>query len=262
MLDQKIINFANYLADISAEITKKYFRLPNGEITKDDDSPVTKADREIEEVLRHEIIKNFPTHGIIGEEFGDYNEKNDYVWILDPIDGTSSFIIGRPIFGTLIALSFRGKPILGIMNQPITAERWVGIDGDGSWLNGKKIETRKTCRELKDAILCTTSPFFFQNGDEKTFQKLASKTKYQNFGGVIYGGDCYLYAMLACGFVDLIIDPGLKIYDFAALIPIIKMAGGIVSDWCGNELKLQSGAKMLAAGNKEIHQKALAAINR
>lgn len=261
MLDQKIIDFANHLADLSAEITKKYFRLPNGEISKEDDSPVTKADREIEEVLRREIIKNFPTHGIIGEEFGNHNENSDYVWILDPIDGTSSFIIGRPIFGTLIALSFRGKSILGVMNQAITGERWIGIQNQNSWLNGKKIESRKTCHELKDAILCTTSPFFFQNGDEKIFQKLSSKTKYQNFGGVVYGGDCYLYAMLASGFVDLIIDPGLKIYDYAALIPIIEMAGGVVSDWQGNELKLQSGARMLAAGNKEIHQQALRAIN-
>lgn len=261
MPDQKIIEFANHLADLSAEIAKKYFRLPNGEIAKDDDSPVTQADREIEKTLRQEIIKNFPHHGIIGEEFGNHNEKADYVWVLDPIDGTSSFIIGRPIFGTLIALSYQKKPILGIMNQPITKERWLGIDGQGTWLNTSKLSTRQSCKELKDAVLCTTSPFFFQNEDAKLFHNLNSKTKYQQYGGVVYGGDCYLYSLLASGFVDLVIDPGLKIYDYAALIPIIEMAGGVVSDWQGNKLELKSGTKMLAAANKIIHQKAIEAIN-
>ncbi len=261
MLNQEIINFANHLADLSAIITKKYFRLPNGEIIKEDESPVTKADREIEEVLRAEIQKNYPNHGIIGEEFGNYNLEAEFIWILDPIDGTSSFIIGRPTFGTLIALSHRGKSVLGIMNQPITCERWIGVDGDSSLLNGKKIESRKNCLELKDAVLCTTSPFFFQNNDEKKLQKITSKTKYQNYGGVVYGGDCYLYAMLASGFIDIVIDPGLKIYDFAALIPIIEMAGGVVSDWEGNKLKLESGAKMLAVGNKKLQAKALEALS-
>lgn len=260
MLNQEIINFANHLADLSASITKKYFRLPNGEIIKEDESPVTQADREIEQVLRAEIQKNYPTHGIIGEEFGDHNLTADFIWILDPIDGTSSFIIGRPIFGTLIALSFKGKSILGIMNQPITGERWVGVEGDAAWLNGKKIQTRKNCLELKDAVLCTTSPFFFQNGDEKILQKITSKVKYQNYGGVVYGGDCYLYATLASGFIDIIIDPGLKVYDYAALVPIIEMAGGVVSDWDGNELGLKSGTKMLAVGNKELHKKVLEAL--
>ncbi len=257
MLNQEIINFAHHLADIAAHITKKYFRLPNGEIIKADESPVTKADREIEETLRAEIIQYYPTHGIIGEEFGNHNLESDFIWILDPIDGTSSFIIGRPTFGTLISLSYKEKSILGIMNQPITAERWVGLDNQGSWLNNKKIQTRKDCTELKDAILCTTSPFFFQGADEKILQKITSKTKYQNYGGIVYGGDCYLYALLASGFIDIVIDPGLKVYDFAALIPIIEMAGGVVSDWNGNQLKLQSGAKMLAVGNKELHKKIL-----
>ncbi len=291
MLDQKIIDFAHHLADLSAEITKKYFRLPNGESTKEDDSPVTKADREIEEVLRREIVKNFPTHGIIGEEFGNHNEEAEHVWILDPIDGTSSFIIGRPIFGTLIALAFRGKSILGLMNQPITGERWVGIDkspfskkiidlsigvprnagrdscreknknfDSGSWLNGQKIATRKNCRELADAVMCSSSSFYFQNGDEKILQKISSLTKYQKLGGIIYGGDCYSYASLASGLVDIVIDPGLKIYDFAALIPIIEMAGGVVSDWEGKDLQLKSGVKMLASANETLHKKALEAI--
>lgn len=262
MPNQEIINFANHLADLSAQIAKKYFRLPNGEFNKADDSPVTLADREIEEILRAEIKKNYPSHGIIGEEFGNHNLDAELVWILDPIDGTSSFIIGRPTFGTLIALTKNGKSILGIMNQPITGERWIGVDGDSAWLNKIKIQSRENCLELQDAVLCTTSPFFFKNDDEKILKKLINKTKYQNYGGIIYGGDCYLYALLASGFVDLVIDSGLKSYDYAALIPIIEMAGGVVTNWQGKDLDFKSDSRVLAAGNKILHRKALEIINK
>lgn len=256
MPNAELINFANYLADLSVPIAKKYFRLPNGEVAKDDDSPVTKADREIEEIIRAEIEKKFPNHGIIGEEHGNKNVDADYVWILDPIDGTSSFIIGRPIFGTLIALAFRGKVILGIMNQPISGERWIGVDGQGSWLNGQKIKTRN-CTEISAAVMCASSPFFFKNHDAEILKRVTALTKYQRLGGIIYGGDCYSYASLAAGFVDLIIEPELKVYDYAALIPIIEMAGGVVSDWNGDDLKLKSQVRLVACANKELHEKVL-----
>jgi len=261
MLDKKLIDFANHLADLSQPIAKKYFRLDNGEIAKDDDSPVTKADREIEEIIRAEIEKTFPDHGIIGEEYGNKNETADYVWILDPIDGTSSFIIGRPLFGTLIALTHKGKSVLGIMNQPITNERWMGIDGEGSWFNGKKIQTRN-CTEIKDAVMCASSSHYFENGDEKILKDLSALTKYQRLGGIIYGGDCYSYASLASGFVDIVIDPGLKVYDYAALLPIIEMAGGVVTDWQGNDLKLKSNIKLVACATKELHEKVLKILNK
>ncbi|MBM3580289.1 MAG: histidinol phosphate phosphatase, partial [Alphaproteobacteria bacterium] len=200
-----------------------------------------------------------PEHGIIGEEFGVKNPDADFVWILDPIDGTSSFIIGRPIFGTLIALTYRGKSVLGIMNQPITGERWIGIDGHGSWLNGQKIKTRK-CGEISGAVMCASSPFFFRNRDAEILKKISGLTKYQFIGGIIYGGDCYSYASLATGFVDLIIEPELKIYDYAALVPIIKMAGGIVTDWDGNDLGLKSPVRLLACGDPVLHEKILKII--
>lgn len=256
----EIIAFANHLADLSNEIAKKYFRLPNGEIAKADDSPVTKADREIEAAIRSEIEKKFPEHGIIGEEFGDKNPQAEFVWVLDPIDGTSSFIIGRPIFGTLIALTSQGKSILGIMNQPISGERWVGVAGQGAWFNGKKIQTRE-CAEVSDAVLCASSPFFFQGKDAEILKRLSAQTKYQHLGGIIYGGDCYSYASLASGFVDIIFEPGLKIYDYAALIPIIEMAGGVVSDWEGSDIALKSPARLLACGSKELHEKVLKILN-
>lgn len=260
MINSEIKNFANYLANLSTEITKKYFRLPNHEMAKEDDSPVTKADREIEEVLRKEIIKKFPTHGIIGEEFGNHNENADYKWILDPIDGTSSFIIGRPIFGTLIALTYKNKPILGLMNQGITSERWFGISNEGSWFNDRKIKTRN-CTEISDAVLCSSSPFYFQDGDEEILKKLSALAKYQKIGGIIYGGDCYSYTSLASGFVDVVLDPGLKVYDYAALIPIIENAGGIVTDWQGNDLELKSNVKLVACANKTLHEKVLQILN-
>jgi inositol-phosphate phosphatase/L-galactose 1-phosphate phosphatase/histidinol-phosphatase len=260
MITKEIKNFANYLADISSEIAKKYFRLPNDEIAKEDDSPVTKADKEIEEILRKEIIKKFPNHGIIGEEFGNHNEEADYKWILDPIDGTSSFIVGRPIFGTLIAFAHKNKSILGIMNQPITSERWLGIANEGSYFQNKKISTRNGT-EISDAIFCSSSPFYFKNGDELKLEKICKQTKYQKIGGAIYGGDCYSYASLASGFVDIVIDPGLKVYDYAALAPIIEMAGGVITDWQGNDLELKSNVKVVACANKELHKKVLDILN-
>lgn len=261
MLNQEIIDFANYLADISEKPAQKYFRSNNGEISKDDDSPVTKADREIEKIIRKEIENKFPTHGIIGEEFGNKNPDADFVWILDPIDGTSSFIIGRPIFGTLIALTYKGKSILGIMNQPITSERWIGIDGQNAKFNGKKINSRN-CTELSDAVMCSSSSHYFSNGDEKILKNICAATKYQKLGGMIYGGDCYSYASLASGFVDIVIDPGLKVYDYAALVPIIEMAGGVITDWQGNDLNLRSNVKVVASGNKALHEKILTVLNR
>ena len=319
MLDQEIINFANHLADLSSEVIRKYFRQDFGEIKKNDQSPVTIADKEAEEVMRNAIIKQFPNHGIVGEEFGNINPDAKYQWVLDPIDGTVSFVIGRPIFGTLIALCFEGKPILGIINQPINNERWVGspylggtslrqqtmgaessplfrgesgwasdsenrargvessplFRGESGWasdsenrargvnkstLNNQKIQTRK-CANLNEAILCTTSPFFFQGKDLEMLNKISSQTKYQSQGGTIYGGDCYLYGLLAMGQIDIVIERGLKNFDFMALAPIIKAAGGVITDWRGNELNLHSDGTILACGDKVLHQKILGMIN-
>jgi inositol-phosphate phosphatase/L-galactose 1-phosphate phosphatase/histidinol-phosphatase len=261
MINKEIINFAHHLADISGEVIKKYFRIDNGEVTKDDDSPVTKADQEAEKVMREAIEKQFPDHGIIGEEYGVKAAKSDYTWILDPIDGTSSFIIGRPIFGTLIGLSYKGKSVLGIMNQPITSERWIGIEGDASYFNNKKIRTRN-CTEISNAVMCSSSSFYFQNADEEILKRICGLTKYQKLGGIIYGGDCYSYASLASGFIDIVLDPGLKVYDYAATMPIVQMAGGVITTWEGNDPQLKSGVKLVACATKELHEKVLEVINK
>ncbi len=265
MLTKDIINFADKLTDLSAKIAIKYYRKTNnGEMQKQDQSPVTKADQEIEALIRKEIKQKYPDHGIIGEEYGDINENSDFQWILDPIDGTSSFIIGRPTFGTLIALSYKGKIVLGIMNQPISKERWKAIDNNdensGCWLNGKDIKTRN-CRKISDAVISTTSPFFFSQTDKEKFEKLCKMAKYQKYGGVIYGGDCYSYALLASGFIDIIVEPNLQIYDYAALVPIVKMAGGKIGDFSGKELKLDSDVKFLACSSPKLYDQVFDIMN-
>ncbi len=267
LINQEIINFANHLADQSAIIAKKYFRLANGEEAKSDDSPVTKADREIELMIRQKINNIFPNHGIIGEEYENINEKAQFVWVIDPIDGTSSFIIGRPIFGTLISLTYNKKPILGIINQPITNERWFAADGFGAWFTNKniaydnqiffdnkiwqKIKTRNVTN-LNDAVMCSSSPHFFEGVNKNILQHLSKLTKYQKIGGIVYGGDCYSFACLAMGLVDIIIEPGLKCYDYAATQPIIAEAGGFVTDWQGKDLDLKSNIAVLACANKNL----------
>ncbi len=259
MINQEMVDFANELANLSEIIAKKYFRAPNnGEIQKEDLSPVTKADQEIEALLREKILEKYQSHGIIGEEYGNTNPDANYQWIIDPIDGTSSFIIGRPTFGTLIALAYKGKPVIGIVNQPISGERWLGVDDgssiSGAWFNGKPIKTRN-CVDIKDAIISTTSPFFFDDSCLQKFQKLCKMAKYQRYGGVIYGGDCYSYALLASGFIDIIVEPSLKVYDYAALVPIIKMAGGAIGDWSEGDLGLRNNVKLLACGSEELYKK-------
>jgi len=280
MIDDQLINFINFLADESSKIAIKYFRQPNDEKEKNDKSPVTKADQEIEESIRFNIKKKYPDHGIIGEEYEDINPNAKYKWIIDPIDGTSSFIIGRPIFGTLIALTYNNKPIIGILDQPISHERWIGISEIGSYfINTKLVKNNEYCQLISSnkvqkiytrntnsidaSVMCSSSPFYFQDqNDKKILQHLTSLTKYQKIGGIIYGGDCYSFACLAMGFVDIIIEPGLQNYDYAATQIIIEMAGGLVTDWKGQDLNLRSDARLLACSNKKLHQLVLKEITQ
>ncbi|KAL9312471.1 hypothetical protein ACSQ67_017923 [Phaseolus vulgaris] len=222
--------------------------------------PVTIADRSAEEAMVSIILDNFPSHAIYGEENGwRCKEKTaDYVWILDPIDGTKSFITGKPVFGTLIALLQNGTPILGIIDQPVLKERWIGISGKRSTLNGQEISTR-TCADLSQAYLYTTSPHLFSGDAEEAFIRVRSKVKIP-----LYGCDCYAYALLSSGFVDLVVESGLKPYDFLALVPVIEGAGGVITDWKGDKLfweasplSIATNFNVVAAGDKQIHQQAL-----
>ncbi len=245
------INFAHQLADASGEKLRGYFRNFGTIHTKDDKSPVTLADEETETILRAMIEKAYPEHGIIGEEHGRIREQSDYVWVLDPIDGTASFIIGRPIFGTLISLLYKGEPIVGVIDQPITRERWVAAKGEGITFNKKTVTVRK-CSALSNAILCTTSPQYFTTEQKARFDNISALAKQ-----TIYGGDCYNYALLASGQLDLVIEAGLKLHDFAALKVIIEEAGGTITDWEGNPLNASSNGNVIASASNALHQHVL-----
>lgn len=236
---------ANALADAAGAAIRPYFRGAFGLETKDDASPVTLADRAAEEVMRKLLASEAPRDGIIGEEFGSERADASRVWVLDPIDGTTSFVAGRPIFGTLIALLQDGWPVLGIIDQPIAGERWVGAIGQPTTFKGAPARTRR-CRALDDAVLGTTSPHLFSAHEADHFLSLAAKVARRR---IIYGGDCYNYGLVASGHVDLVVEAGLKLHDFAALVPVIEGAGGMVCDWSGHVLNADSGGDVIALGD-------------
>ncbi len=249
---EELNSFLKLLALESSIIIKKYFRASISVESKSDFSPVTIADRLAEERMRNLINKEFPSHGIIGEEFGEENINSEYIWVLDPIDGTKSFISGALSFGTLIALLRNGNPIIGVINHPILNEFLVG-DGYHSFLNDKQVKMRE-CKNLSDATLLTTDHLNisrYQN--QKKFDKLINEVKlYRNWG------DCYGYYLLATGYADIMIDPIMNIWDSMALIPIIKGAGGIITDYQGsNPIKGNS----IVAANRTLHSLVIKYLN-
>ncbi|MBL8702846.1 MAG: histidinol-phosphatase [Alphaproteobacteria bacterium] len=245
------IALAERLADAAGRVARRYFRTGVAVIGKADASPVTIADREAEATMRRLIERSFPDHGIVGEEHGTVRPEAEHVWVLDPIDGTKSFISGFPLFGTLIALLHRGRPILGIIDQPILRERWIGAAGRPTRFCGKPARTRP-CRALAEATLFATSPHMFHGRDLAAFERLRRSVKLPR-----YGGDCYAYGQLASGHVDLVVEAGLKPYDYLALAPVIEGAGGALTDWEGRALGLGSGGRICAAGDRGLHRKAL-----
>lgn len=244
--------FAKYLSDISGEVIKKYFRTQISVDQKKDNSPVTIADKKAEELMREAILKTYPDHGIIGEEFEAHKGKSEYTWVLDPIDGTKSFICGTVNFGTLIALLRNGEPILGVFNQPILNEFLLG-DNDTAHLN-KEIVSLRNCNRLSDAILLTTEHLNIEKyQDAKKFDSLIHKVKFYRGWG-----DCYGYYLLSTGFADIMIDPIMSFWDIAAVVPIVKGAGGIITDYHGNDpLKGNS----IIAASPQIHSDIIKVLN-
>jgi len=239
------IALAQRLADAAGAVIRPYFRAEFGLETKPDASPVTLADRAAEAAMRAMIEAEHPDDGIIGEEYGTVRGGASRIWVLDPIDGTTSFIAGRPIFGTLIALLQDGWPVLGIIDQPITRERWLGVTGRPTTFNGAPAKTR-ACPDLTQAILGTTSPHLFTEHEATHFMALASQCAKRR---IIYGGDCYNYGLVASGHIDLVVESGLKLHDFAALVPIVEGAGGRMCDWRGEPLSADSGGDVIACGD-------------
>ncbi|KQK03734.1 bifunctional phosphatase IMPL2, chloroplastic isoform X2 [Brachypodium distachyon] len=260
---ERLVEVAQSAADAAGEVLRKYFRQRVEIIDKEDHSPVTIADREAEEAMTSVILKSFPTHAVFGEENGwrCVEKSADYVWVLDPIDGTKSFITGKPLFGTLIALLHNGKPVMGIIDQPVLRERWIGVDGKKTTLNGQEISVRP-CNALAQAYLYTTSPHLFEGDTEDAFIRVRDKVKVP-----LYGCDCYAYALLSSGFVDLVVESGLKPYDFLSLVPVIEGAGGSITDWKGDKLHWPVSSEsrptsfnVVAAGDAHVHRQALDAL--
>ena len=248
------VELAERMADAAGDVLRRYFRTPVAVEDKDDASPVTLADRESEAAMRAMIAAAFPDHGILGEEYGADRTDAEWVWVLDPLDGTRAFITGKPSFGILIALLHRGRPVLGVIDQPILRERWLGVAGRPSTLAGRAIRTRP-CSELARAALYATGPEMFEGADATAFERLRRAVKLTRFGA-----DCYAYGLLAAGFVDLVVEASLKPYDYCALVPVIEGAGGIITDWRGRPLGLDSDGRVAAAGDARLHARTLAAL--
>ncbi len=247
--------FAESLADAAAPIALRYFRTPLTITTKVDMSPVTEADQEIETFIRQRIRDHFPEHGLLGEEHGREAGSTDLTWVIDPIDGTKSFITGMPTFGTLIALLEGETPVLGVIDHPVLRERWVGKASSASLYNGQPCRTR-ACTRLADAVLYATTPDIFEGQARVAFERVSSSARLRRFGG-----DCYAYALLASGFVDAVIEAQLKPYDYMALVPVIEGAGGVVTDWAGKRLTLESDGRVIAAGTASLHREILDRLN-
>lgn len=243
------IALAHRLADAAGAAIRPRFRAELGLEAKADLSPVTLADREAEEAMRRLIIAERPMDGIIGEEFDDRPGSSGRQWVLDPIDGTRSFVAGRAIFGTLIALVEDGWPVLGVIDQPVQRERWIGAVGRQTLLNGAPARTR-ACPALAGAQLATTSPHLFDAHAGEHYLALAAAVSGGEMRqGPIYGGDCYNYALLASGHIDIVAECGLKLHDFAALVPVVEGAGGRMCDWTGDPLHAGSAGDVLAVGD-------------
>ncbi|MCW1429118.1 inositol monophosphatase family protein [Novosphingobium sp. JCM 18896] len=239
------IALALRLADAAGEAIRPHFRSGVDSERKGDASPVTIADRSAEEAMRRILKAEVPQDTVIGEEFGTTPGTSGRSWVLDPIDGTCSFLVGRPIFGTLIALVVEGWPVLGVIDQPILGERWLGATGRPTTFNGQPVRTRP-CRELSDATLATTGPQYFDDHEGAHFMSLAAKTDHKR---MVMGGDCYNYGLLASGHLDLVCEAGLKLHDWAALVPVVEGAGGTMCDWNGDPLHAGSDGHVLALGD-------------
>lgn len=257
--DQEFLDFALQVAEEAGEIALKYFRLPipvEDKPGKKVFDPVTKADREIESFIRAAIREKFPDHAITGEEHADHESDSSFKWVIDPIDGTRAFISGAPMWGILLGLMKGDDCLLGVMRQPYLKETFAGSSAGAYLMRGKTKQplTTRCTNALNQAILYCTHPSMFTTAaDLETFNSVAEQCQLMRFGG-----DCYAYCMLACGFIDLVIEGGLQAYDIIPLIPIIEAAGGVVTDWQG-KAPLRGG-NVIAACNRELHGEALVVL--
>ncbi len=236
------------LADLAGEVVRAHFRTPLDVERKEDESPVTAADRKAEQVMRRRLLEAVPDHAVLGEEYAHREGRTPFAWCLDPIDGTKAFITGRPLFAVLVALLFEGRPVLTVVDQPILGDRWTACRGHGARWNGRPIRTRP-CPDLARASASATSPDMF----ESPAQQRALARLQQRVGLMVWGGDAVGYALMASGFVDVVVEASLKPYDYLPLVPLIEEAGGRISDWQGRPLGLDSAGEVVAVGDPRLH---------
>ncbi|NHN88018.1 inositol monophosphatase family protein [Acetobacter conturbans] len=255
------VQTAHSLADVAGTVIRPYFRSTIGALDKSDASPVTIADRMAERVMRAQLAELHPDHAVLGEEFGLHEGTSRYQWTLDPIDGTRAFITGRPTFGTLISLSHDGVPIIGVIDQPVTGERWIGVTGRPTLFRDdlvasdfQPLTTRKRA-SLSEADLSCTSLEMLEDAPRPNWKTLKAQVKRMS-----WGGDCYAYGLLAAGHIDIIAECAMKPWDWSALVPVVEGAGGRVTDWGGERLRIGSDGTVLAVGNPALLDAAVACL--
>ena len=255
-IERDLVEFAHALADAAGEIVRAAARARRIVRRKADASPVTEIDCAVETRLREMIAARYPDHGVIGEEFGNDRPEADHVWVLDPIDGTKAFLAAMPVFGTLIGLARGGRPVLGIVEQPVTRERWAGVDGGETSYNGERVHTG-ACDRLCEALVCTTSSEYYEGEDAAALQRMVSGSRW-----MVYGGNCYAFAQVASGFVDVALEAKVAVYDYCALVPIVENAGGIMTGWHGEALTTRPvpGGRILASASPSLHGAAMACL--
>ena len=251
-----LVVLANRMADASGAVIRRHFRQPFDIEQKADSSPVTVADREAEQAVDRLLTEERPLDGMIGEEFGTRQPDADFVWVVDPIDGTRAFVTGKPTFGTLIACLQGEEPILGVIDQPIVGDRWVGAIGHPTLHNGTPARTRP-CPGVAEARLSSTSPHAFDSEALAAFEQVRRAAL-----DTIYGSDCYAYGLLASGYLDLVVESGLRLHDFAALVAVVAGAGGVITDWQGQPIRRSSKGQIIAAGDRRAHAAALDLLGR
>jgi len=251
-----LVTFAAALADADRAVLRRHFRTGVASEAKADESPVTVADREAETVVRTMIEARYPDHGISGEEFGTVRGEAEWLWLIDPLDGTKSFLKGKPTFGALIGLAHRGRHVLGVIDQPALGERWIGADGHGTRHDGRPVRCRP-CAGLAEASMAAVGVDAASEADEPRVAPLRRAVRH-----LAFGLECYAYGLLASGFLDLAIDGLLGIDDIAALEPVVRNAGGVLTDLEGRAVDAAYAGRILAAGSTGLHRQALEAMAR